>query len=277
MHLNRPVRMAILDMNNNEENMGIDSIRRIAGRFPEIGYEVFDVRHKFELPGLDFDIYISSGGPGDPLEADSRWDKAYYELLDDIWQHNQYREDKKYVFFICHSFQMACRHFGVGQITERHKESFGIVPVNKTETGESCSVLDPLDDPFFAADFRRFQVVHPDLAYMRRMGMEITAMESPEDDVEFELALMAVRFSDEMYGTQFHPEAHPDGMVYYLNRADKRDMILSRYGKEVYDTMMHNALDPGRLTATRDHILPGFIRSAADSVMAFSDASPVLI
>jgi hypothetical protein len=41
--------------------------------------------------------------------------------------------------------------------------------------------------------------------------------------------------------------------------------------------MMHNALDPGRLTATRDHILPGFIRSAADSVMAFSDASPVLI
>src|SRR5690606_10083387 len=114
-------------------------------------------------------------------------------------------------------------------------------------------------------------------AYMRRMGMEITAMESPEDDVEFELALMAVRFSDEMYGTQFHPEAHPDGMVYYLNRADKREMILSRYGKDVYDTMMHNALDPGRLTATRDHILPGFIRNAADNVMAFSDASPVLI
>ena len=70
MKFHHPVRMAILDMNNNVENMGIASIQRIADRFAVIDYEVFDVRYKREIPGLDFDIYISSGGPGDPLDGD---------------------------------------------------------------------------------------------------------------------------------------------------------------------------------------------------------------
>jgi len=277
MKTKRPVRLAILDMNNNVENMGIASLQRITERFPEIGYEVFDVRHKLEVPGTDFDIYLSSGGPGDPLETEAGWDSAYYGLLEALWQHNLVSDQKKYVFFICHSFQMACKHFGVGSITERHKESFGIVPVNKTLDGETDAVLDALNDPFFAADFRRFQVVHPDLAHLRKMGMKITAMESPEDDVEFELALMAVKFSDEMYGTQFHPEAHPDGMVYYLNRADKKEMIVSRFGQEEYDNMMHNALHPERLTATRDHILPGFLRDALEKVKVQAGLTPVLV
>ena len=76
MKFHHPVRMAILDMNNNVENMGIASIQRIADRFAVIDYEVFDVRYKREIPGLDFDIYISSGGPGDPLDGDGVWDKA---------------------------------------------------------------------------------------------------------------------------------------------------------------------------------------------------------
>ena len=58
MKFHHPVRMAILDMNNNVENMGIASIQRIADRFAVIDYEVFDVRYKREIPGLDFDIYI---------------------------------------------------------------------------------------------------------------------------------------------------------------------------------------------------------------------------
>jgi len=60
--MNTPVRMAILDMNNNVENMGIASIKRIADRFAVVDYDVFDVRYKAEVPGLDYDIYISSGG-----------------------------------------------------------------------------------------------------------------------------------------------------------------------------------------------------------------------
>ncbi len=39
MKFHHPVRMAILDMNNNVDNMGIASIERIADRFAVIDYE----------------------------------------------------------------------------------------------------------------------------------------------------------------------------------------------------------------------------------------------
>src|SRR5687768_4177561 len=104
--MRNPVKMAILDMNNNQENLGIASIKRIADRFAIIDYDVFDVRYRKEVPGMEYDIYISSGGPGDPLEVEGGWEKEYYGLMDRLWQHNQFSEDKKYVFFVCHSFQM---------------------------------------------------------------------------------------------------------------------------------------------------------------------------
>ena len=95
-------------------------------RFAVIDYEVFDVRYKREIPGLDFDIYISSGGPGDPLDGDGVWDKEYFDLMDQLWEHNKNHAEKKFVFFVCHSFQMICHHMGIGTISLRRKESFGL-------------------------------------------------------------------------------------------------------------------------------------------------------
>ena len=45
--------------------------REILERYKEknnldLTYQVFDVRRKVEVPDMDFDIYISSGGPGEP-------------------------------------------------------------------------------------------------------------------------------------------------------------------------------------------------------------------
>ncbi|MGB4846418.1 MAG: GMP synthase [Saprospiraceae bacterium] len=277
MRINYPVRMAILDMNNNYENMGIASIKRIADRFAIIDYEVFDVRHKKEVPGLDFDIYISSGGPGDPLEFEGGWEKEYYALMDQIWQHNASSEIKKYVFFVCHSFQMICNHLGIGKINLREKESFGIVPVDKTEAGESEPLFMELNEPFYGADFRKYEVISPDENKLKQLGAVITAIERTESDSIAEKALMAIRFSNEWFGTQFHPEAHPDGMLMYLRRRDKKEMILRTYGSNTYEEMMHNALHPDRLTVTRDHILPGFIHGAIDHIMAFSDPQPLVV
>jgi len=275
MKMNAPVRMAILDMNNNVENMGIASIKRIADRFVVLDYDVFDVRYKAELPGLDYDIYISSGGPGDPLEGDGIWDKAYFDLLDQLWAYNLHHDDKKYAFFVCHSFQMICHHFGIGKITHRHKESFGIVPVAKTEAGSHDPLFKDLHDPFYGADFRRYQVVSPDMKKIKQLEAIITAMEVGEEDNPGEKALMAVRFSDEWFGPQFHPEAHPDGMLHYLRRPEKKDMILKQFGINTYEEMMHNALHPDRLTNTRDHILPGFIRNALDKILEPMDRVPM--
>ena len=262
--------MAILDMNNNVENMGIASIQRIADRFAVIDYEVFDVRYKHEVPGLDFDIYISSGGPGDPLEGDGIWDKAYFDLMDQLWEYNQHHEEKKFVFFICHSFQMICNHMGIGKISMRDKESFGILPIDKTEDGNSDPLLMHLNNPFYGADFRRFEVIYPNMERLHELNASITALENPDLDIDDNRALMAVRFSDAWFGTQFHPEAHPDGMVKYLRRPDKKEKILANFGLNTYEEMMHNALHPERLTQTRDHILPVFIKDAVDRILAFS-------
>lgn len=262
--------MAILDMNNNVENMGIASIKRIADRFAVIDYDVFDVRYKAEVPDLSYDIYISSGGPGDPLETDGIWDKAYFDLMDQLWKHNLEREEKKFVFFVCHSFQMICHHLGIGTISLRRKESFGIVPVDKTEEGQHDPLFRHLNSPFYGADFRRYEVIFPDIDRLRELEASIVALENPDLDIDDNRALMAVRFSKEWYGTQFHPEAHPDGMIHYLHRPEKKDMILHQFGLNTYEEMMHNALHPDRLAHTRDMILPGFIREAVDQILDYT-------
>lgn len=278
MKFHHPVRMAILDMNNNVENMGIASIQRIADRFAVIDYEVFDVRYKREIPGLDFDIYISSGGPGDPLDGDGVWDKEYFDLMDQLWEHNKLHAEKKFVFFVCHSFQMICHHMGIGTISLRRKESFGILPVDKTEEGQTDPLLMHLNSPFYGADFRRYEVIYPNAERLKELDATVTALENPDLDIDENRALMAVRFSNEWFGTQFHPEAHPDGMVHYLRRPEKKEMILSQFGLNTYEEMMHNALHPDRLKHTRDLILPGFLKDAMDRILAYSkEGEPVFV
>lgn len=274
--MKHPVRLAILDMNNNQDNMGIASIKRIADRFAIIDYEVFDVRHKKEVPGTEFDIYISSGGPGDPVEFEGGWEHEYYPLMDKLWQHNLDSDEKKFVFFVCHSFQMICHHLRIGSITLREKESFGIVPVEKTEAGKNEPLFMALNSPFYGADFRKYQVVSPDPARLKELDATIMAVEKGETVDEGKRALMAIRFSNEWFGTQFHPEAHPDGMVHYLRRQEKRDMILRQWGIHTYEEMMHNAIHPERLANTRDHILPGFLRDALDQILDYATPTPLV-
>jgi GMP synthase-like glutamine amidotransferase len=72
---------------------------------------------KCELPEINqYDIYISTGGPGDPLVGEAGT-KKYYELIDALTKWNLENQLKKHVLFICHSFQMACKHFGLAEIT----------------------------------------------------------------------------------------------------------------------------------------------------------------
>ena len=107
------IKVAILDMYNGEPNQGMRCIIDVINRFtPVISFEIFDVRKKAELPNIEkFDIYISSGGPGNPLVGHGDWDVKYYEFIDKLNRWNTENEVKKHVLFICHSFQMACYHF----------------------------------------------------------------------------------------------------------------------------------------------------------------------
>ncbi len=266
--MEQKLRMAILDMNDGRPNQGMRCIRDIATMYSSaFDIDEFDVRSKNEIPGLEYDVYISSGGPGNPMEGDGVWDKAWYNLVGDLWQYNQSNQfEKKYMFFICHSFQMACHYFELGTLAPRKSTSFGVMPVHMTKYGESDPIFASLPDPLYAVDSRDFQLIQPDLDVFNHHGARILAMEKIRDHVVYERAIMAVRFSNEFVGTQFHPEADPVGMKIHFEKQEIRDKVIENFGQAKYDAMMEHIDDPDKIELTHDTILPLFIENALDSI-----------
>ncbi len=257
-------RLAILDLYDGTANQGMRCISEILAGFSDrISSEVFDVRGKAEVPSLDFDIYISSGGPGSPHEGDGNWDSKYFDWIDQVWQWNKAGEgSKKHVFFICHSFQMACKHFGVCEINRRKSKSFGTFPVHMTSKGLSEPLFDGLPDPFYVADFREWQAVQPNAGRIAELGAEILALEKERPHVEFERAIMAMRFSPECFGTQFHPEADPGGMLKHFEDPERRKQIVDEHSELKYLQMIEHLNDGDKIGLTHDIILPLFLARA---------------
>ena len=251
-------------------NQGMRNILNIVKEYPlPLNWDIFDVRGKNELPDTSYDIYLSTGGPGSPLEGDGVWDKNYFRLIDTLWQMN--REGiarKKYAFFICHSFQMVCGHFKLGKLTRRKSTSFGVLPVHKTAQGQEDALLQGLADPFYVVDSRDWQVVQPNRKGFEKMGAAILSLEKIRDHVRYERAIMAVRFSEEFVGTQFHPEADPRGMSLYLQDPLKKQQIYATYGEQKYIDMVMHLEDPEKITLTHRQILPSFLDSAIQALQA---------
>ncbi|MES1218973.1 MAG: GMP synthase, partial [Bacteroidota bacterium] len=135
------IRVAILDLYEGHANQGMRCIREILGKFSQsnkldLSFDEFDVRRKNEVPDMSYDFFISSGGPGDPLESRySDWEKYYFTWLKNVerWNNNPANLQKKFVFFICHSFQLACRHYNIGVVCKRRSTAFGTFPVHLLE------------------------------------------------------------------------------------------------------------------------------------------------
>jgi len=262
----RKIKLALLNLYDGLPNQGMRALREIISEFDDqISWKEFDVRSKHEIPDLDFDIYISSGGPGDPRAGDGVWDKAWQNLVDELWNHNLNTAEiqhKKHMFLICHSFQMACHHFGLGTITKRVATSFGIYPCHKTKAGQQDQLLEKLDDPYYVVDSRDWQLVQPRLKVFRDRGAKILSLEKLRTHLEYERAIMAVRFSDEFVGTQYHPEADPYGMKIHFEKPENRETILKNYSVRKYNDMMRNLESPERIARTKRSVIPSFIENA---------------
>lgn len=265
----RPIKVAILSMYLDAPNQGMKNIKDLLEMqvYP-FDWEVFDVRGKCEVPGLDYDIYISTGGPGSPLEVDGIWDKKYFDLIDSIWEFNKKSTThKKFVFFICHSFQMICHHFQLGKLTKRYRTSFGIFPLHKTEAGKKDPVLAKLPDPYFGADTRDWQIIQPNLDMFEKYGAKILCLEKMRDHVDYERAIMAVRISKEFFGTQFHPEADAIGMSEHLKQPEIKQKIIDTYGQEKFEETVSQLNDPYKISLTNRVIIPTFLKIAMTSII----------
>lgn len=258
-------KLAILDMYDGTPNQGMRCIQEIVKKFQRrVESQWFDVRGKSDLPNIeDFDIFIFSGGPGDPRVGNGDWEVKFYDLLDKIWLNNQDSyAPRKFAFFICHSFQMAIDHFGLAKITERKSQMFGTTNVHKTEAGNTDVLLAELPDPFTAADFRSYQAVEPNEDKINGMGAQILALEKIRPHIDLERAIMAVRFSPEMFGVQFHPEADASGMLRHFRSEEMAVMILNEHGKDKLETMVRDLSHPQKIELTHKTILPTFINDA---------------
>ena len=264
------VRIAILDMYEGHANQGMRGIREIIHQWGEINHcqvilDEFDVRRNNELPDLSYDVYISTGGPGSPLESETaEWDNKFCHWVDRLekWNNDIANYPKKHVFLICHSFQLVCRHHKIGNVCKRKSTSFGVFPIHLMHDGTEEIVFGGLRNPFYAVDSRDYQVIEPNHNRIKEMGASILAIEKDRPHVPYERAVMAIRFNNYFIGTQFHPEADAVGMSMYLQREDKKKMVIENHGEAKWKSMIEQLDDPRKIMYTHNHILPNFLNIA---------------
>jgi GMP synthase-like glutamine amidotransferase len=261
------IRIAILDLYEGHPNQGMRCLREIIKQWAvysnsNVVFDEFEVRLNQEFPDLSYDMYISSGGPGSPMESEGlAWDTGYFTWLEQVeqWNNNPANPNKKFVFFICHSFQLVSRYYGIGDISKRKSTAFGVFPVHVTLEGQKDPVFAGLNDPFYVVDSRDWQVTLPDFNKLKMIGAEILCIEKYRPHVPYAQAIMGVRFNEYMVGTQFHPEADAEGMSMYLQTEEKKKTVVENYGFEKWQNMVEQLNDPEKIMYTYAHLLPNFL------------------
>ncbi|MEI6947247.1 GMP synthase [Paraflavisolibacter sp. H34] len=265
------IRIAILDLYEGQPNQGMRCLREIITQWSaehrlEVETHEFEVRHSGQVPDLSYDIYLSSGGPGSPLDGmGSGWEKAYFHWLSGIenWNNHPDPTHKKFVFFICHSFELVCRHYAVAQVIRRKSTAFGVFPVHLTPAGQTETIFDELANPFYVVDSRDWQVVQPNHHKLNMMGAQVLCIEKERPHVPLERAVMGIRFNPYMVGTQFHPEADAVGMSVYLQTDEQKQRLIKNHGEAKWHDIMEGLHDPGKIMNTYNRILPNFLNHAA--------------
>jgi homoserine O-succinyltransferase len=263
-------KVAILDLYEGVANQGMRCLREILQQDSEannvdLQVDEFEVRLLKQVPDLSYDIYISSGGPGSPLDTEgNEWEALYFNWLEEVekWNKDEGNLQKKHVFFICHSYQLACRHYKVASVCKRNSTAFGVFPIHVLPDAVYEPVFEGLKDPFYSVDSRDYQVIKPNHHVILEMGASILAQEKDRPHVPYERAIMAIRFNNYMIGTQFHPEADATGMSMYLQREDKKSTVIAEHGEAKWQSMITHLNDPDKIRWTYSHVIPNFLNIA---------------
>lgn len=257
-----PIKIAIIDMYDGSPNVGMQCIDNILNIWAKsqnriIEKTIFQLRDQCQVPDLNFDIYISTGGPGSPTDSiNEEWDKQYVEWLEKAFL------QKKWVFLICHSFQIACRHFNIGKISLRRSKQIGILPVHPLVQD---ILFEGLKDPFYTLESRFYQITEPNDEIISSMGASIIILEKERPSVPLERAIMGVKFNQQMYGVQFHPEADPSLLESYFTQDEVKNSMIESFGELKWKKTNHFIKDPSKVEATFNTMIPNFLNLAMSS------------
>lgn len=270
----QPLRVAILDLYNQTPNEGMrclrEFLREAVHSNPHVDIQVdeFDVRAKGQIPDLSYDMYISTGGPGSPFDGEQHdWEKSYFDWAHAIYEYNTSTgKYDKHVLFICHSFQLMCRCFDIAQVSKRQSTSFGITPIHMLDAGKEEPLFEGLSDPFYAADFRDWQVIQPNTAVIESMGGQLLSVEKERPHIPLERATTGIRLNAAMVGFQFHPEADVEGMLMHFRQEHRKQHVIEHHGEDKYWETIARMNHPDFLSRTHRTILPNFLSRAIESL-----------
>jgi homoserine O-succinyltransferase/O-acetyltransferase len=198
----------------------------------------------------------------------SEWENAFFDWIKKVEKFNAAEENvvKKQVFFICHSFQLACRYFDIATVSKRKSTAFGVFPIHYLLDAKDESIFAKLTDPFYAVDSRDFQVTEPKHNRLKEIGGKILAIEKARPHVPLERAIMSIRFNENMVGTQFHPEADAVGMSMHLQTEARKKIVVDNHGLEKWQSMIDHLGDPDKIAHTYAQILPNFLNEALEKM-----------
>jgi len=103
------------------------------------------------------------------------------------------------------------------------------------------------------------QVIQPNLQRMDLLEAKIICLEKERPHIDLERVVMAIRFNNEFFGTQFHPEADAEGMFRHFQKEEKRKMVIENFGEEKFNSMLEHLEDPDKIMLTESVISPNFL------------------
>ncbi len=241
MNMKNQPKIAIISMYKAEKGLGLGNLIALA-QAQSASVQLYEPRLGGGLPALaDFDVLLSSGGPGDPTDLGD-WGLAYSALIEAIRLHNQqYPQSPKRAFLICHSFQVMAHLWGFGQISRRPQALWGIQLQIPDTLSDDIKRVFPTTD-FYALDSRFYQVMPTAdvAAKCAAKDVVITARDNAG-------ALTAWQTRDgHMAAVQFHPEARADQLQKMLNNPPVDE------NEPIHMCPPHMVID----TQDRLHVLP---------------------
>lgn len=267
------LRVCLVDMNNGVANQAtrcfktiVESFRgRVKASNPavDIALDHVQPRNLGELPKDDMDLMLSSGGPGSPFDGydDSPWCTGYRKVLDRIAEANQKNPDAApKALLVCHSFELGILHFGVGTMQKRSSLKFGLMPAYTTRVGRDVDFLQPFGDRMFTWEHRNWEAVDLQPKRLEAIGGAVLATESREGQPPDKgKALLGMKFTHGIWGTQFHPEADKPGVMAWIEKPEHKVAVTDAYGQLLYDRMVKSLSNPDRLAKTFSLLIPGWL------------------
>jgi len=265
-----PLRVCLVDMNNGHVNQAMRCLRGIVASFfdrvrrenPGIVCELGEVSPRDTNTPVpeDYDLYISTGGPGSPFDGDGQsWVADYSRFLDAVAESAICGgETQSAVFAICYSFEMVVRHFKLAAIEPRSERKFGVMPVYTTPEGQTHPLLRPFGDRLFAFEHRNWEAIDLDTAKLASLGGVLLARES-RDGLSKGRAILGLDVTAGVEAVQFHPEADRPGVMNWVSRPEQAAAFKAAYGEFTYQAMLRTLDDPRRLARTYSLVIPGWM------------------